>query len=80
MHESVGGAHQVLVGVRVERVPRHNFTSGRQRASRPGADEGADAMATFEENGNQGAAEIAGSSGDEDTSGIRRLRQRVHFE
>ena len=78
--ESVGGANELAVTVGVERIAGDNFAFGGQLGFRAGAHQRANPMSTLEKNGNEGGADIAGSSHNEDTPGGGRLRQDFDFQ
>lgn len=71
--EGIGGANELAVGVGVERIAGDDFTFSRQFGFRARADQDTDPMATLEKNGNEAAADVAGSSGNEDAPGCGRL-------
>src|SRR6266481_3074013 len=78
--ERVGGANELAVSVGVERVAGDDFAFGGQLGFGAGADQSANTMSTFEKNGNETGADIAGSSGDEDAPGVGRLGQGFNFQ
>ena len=78
--EGVGRANELAVSVGVERIAGHDFATGGQFGFRAGADQRAHPVAALEENGNESAADIAGSSRDENAPGSERLGQGFDFQ
>ena len=78
LDKCIAGTHQVLVGLRIERIPRRRFTSCRQLALRARPHQRAHPMTAFDQNRNQAVADIAGSSGDKHMPRIRRLWKNPH--
>ena len=73
MDEDFGGANELAVGVGVERIAGDDLAFGGQLGFRGGADQNANPMSTFEKNGNETGADVAGSSRDKDAPGVGRL-------
>src|SRR5208282_4908312 len=70
MDEGIGGANELTVSVGVERIAGDDLTCGGQLGFRARADQHANPMVTLEENGDKTAADVAGSSGEEDAPGF----------
>jgi hypothetical protein len=78
--KGIGRANQLAVSIGIERIAGNDFASGGQLAFRPGTHQYANPMSPIEENRNQSAADVAGSSRDEDAPGVGRLGQRLDFQ
>ena len=63
----------MAVGVGVERIAGDDFAFGGQLGFRAGTDQNANPMSALDQNGNETAADVAGSSRDEDAPGVGRL-------
>ena len=74
VNEGVGRANELAVSVSVERIAGDHLASRVHLGFRARAHQNANPMAPLEKNGNQTAADIAGSSRNEDAPGFGRPR------
>src|ERR1022692_3633524 len=80
LDESIGGTNQLAVGIGFQRIAGYHLALGGQLGFRAGADQGAHAMATLEEQGDQAAADITCPSCNEYAPRVGRLGQRLHLQ